>query len=138
MSVRVRIPTPLRPYTGGRAAVSLSGETVHTVLEALIAEAPELRPHLLAEDGSLRSFVNVYVNGEDVRARSGLETRLSDGDDVAIVPAIAGGAARLDRAFFVTGRLGWHAQRKQENAWPRGGARRRRRRVGGCSSSTTP
>src|SRR5574341_261728 len=96
MSVRVRIPTPLRPHAGGQAALSLSGETVHSVLEGLFVEAPALRSQLLAEDGSLRSFVNVYVNGEDVRARSGLETRLSDGDELAIVPAIAGGAARHD------------------------------------------
>ncbi|HSD67791.1 MAG TPA: ubiquitin-like small modifier protein 1, partial [Vicinamibacteria bacterium] len=92
MSVRVRIPTPLRPHVGGRAAVALAGDTVKAVLEALVAEAPALRSHLLAEDGSLRSFVNVYVNGEDARARSGLETRVSDGDELAIVPAIAGGA----------------------------------------------
>ncbi len=92
MSVRVRIPTPLRPYVGGQAAVSLTGETVKAVLDALLAEAPGLRPQLLADDGTLRTFVNVYVNGEDARARSGLETRLSDGDELAIVPAIAGGA----------------------------------------------
>jgi adenylyltransferase/sulfurtransferase len=65
---------------------------VKAVLAALVAEAPGLRPHLLADDGSLRSFVNVYVNGEDARTRSGLETHLSDGDELAIVPAIAGGA----------------------------------------------
>jgi adenylyltransferase/sulfurtransferase len=92
MSVRVRIPTPLRPHAGGRAAVALAGGTVRAVLDALLAEAPGLRPHLLAEDGSLRSFVNVYVNGEDARSRSGLETRLEEGDELAIVPAIAGGA----------------------------------------------
>jgi molybdopterin converting factor small subunit len=91
MSVRVRIPTPLRPHAGGQAALSLGGETVQAVLAALIEAAPGLRTQLLAEDGSLRSFVNVYVNGEDVRARSGLETPLADGDELAIVPAIAGG-----------------------------------------------
>jgi adenylyltransferase/sulfurtransferase len=92
MSIRVRIPTPLRPQAGGQGAVSLPGETVKAVLDALLAQAPGLRAHLLADDGSLRSFVNLYVNGEDVRARSGLETPLRDGDEVAIVPAIAGGA----------------------------------------------
>ena len=92
MSVRVRIPTPLRPHVGGQAAVALAGETVGAVLDALLEQAPGLRAHLLAHDGSLRSFVNVYVNGEDARARSGLETRLADGDELAIVPAIAGGA----------------------------------------------
>lgn len=91
MSVRVRIPTPLRPHAGGQAALSLSGDTVRAVLAALTEAAPGLRAQLLAEDGSLRSFVNVYVNGEDVRARSGLETPLADGDELTIVPAIAGG-----------------------------------------------
>jgi sulfur-carrier protein adenylyltransferase/sulfurtransferase len=92
MSVRVRIPTPLRPHVGGQAVVSVPGETVRSVLDALVGQSPGLRPHLLAEDGSLRSFVNVYVNGEDVRARSGLETPIGAGDELAIVPAIAGGA----------------------------------------------
>ncbi len=92
MSVRVRIPTPLRPHAGGRAAVALPGGTVRAVLDALIADAPALRPHLLTDEGSLRSFVNVYVNGEDARARSGLETPVAEGDELAIVPAIAGGA----------------------------------------------
>ena len=94
MSVRVRIPTPLRPLTGGRAQVTTSGATVAEVIGALAAEAPELRAQLLAEDGRLRSFVNLYLNGEDVRSRSGLDTALADGDEIAIVPAIAGGARR--------------------------------------------
>jgi len=91
VSIRVRISAPLRSHAGGRAEVPLAGETVGAVLAGLVAEAPGLRPHLLAGDGSLRGPVSVYVNGEDVRARSGLETRLSDGDELAIVPAIAGG-----------------------------------------------
>jgi adenylyltransferase/sulfurtransferase len=92
MPVRVRIPTPLRPYAGGRAEVAASGETVAAVLAALVAESPELRRHLMGDDGRLRSFVNLYLNGEDVRARAGLDTGLADGDELAIVPAIAGGA----------------------------------------------
>ena len=67
MSVRVRIPTPLRPLTGGRSQVTASGATVAEVVSALVAEAPALRAQLLAEDGRLRSFVNLYLNGEDVR-----------------------------------------------------------------------
>jgi sulfur-carrier protein len=91
MSVRVRIPTPLRPLTGGRAQVTTSGDTVADVIGSRAAEAPALRAQLLSEDGRLRSFVNLYLNGEDVRERSGLETSLADGDEIAIVPAIAGG-----------------------------------------------
>jgi sulfur-carrier protein adenylyltransferase/sulfurtransferase len=94
MSVVVRIPTPLRPFTGGRSEVPSSGETVAAALDALLAEHPGLRPHLLGEDGRPRSFVNLFLNGEDVRGRSGLDTRLADGDRLAIVPAIAGGADR--------------------------------------------
>jgi molybdopterin converting factor small subunit len=91
MSVRVRIPTPLRPYAGGRNEVTVSGTTVQSALDALVAEAPELRSQLLAEDGSLRSFVNLYLNGEDVRTRGGLATPVADGDELKVVPAIAGG-----------------------------------------------
>ena len=91
MSVRVRIPTPLRPYAGGRNEVPVNGGSVEQALAALVREAPELRPHLLAEDGSLRSFVNLYLNGEDVRTKNGLATSLKDGDELKVVPAIAGG-----------------------------------------------
>jgi len=94
MPVRVRIPTPLRPYADGRAEIAASGETVAGVLAALVDGSPALRSHLLGDDGRLRSFVNLYLNGEDVRSRAGLETSLSDGDVLAIVPAIAGGADR--------------------------------------------
>jgi sulfur-carrier protein len=94
MSVRVRIPTPLRPLTGGRSQVTTSGANVAEVIAALAVDAPALRAQLLSDDGRLRSFVNLYVNGEDVRSRSGLETALADGDEIAIVPAIAGGAGQ--------------------------------------------
>jgi len=94
MNVRVRIPTPLRAYAGGQAEVTASGSTVAAVLSTLVAEWPELRRHLLGDDGRLRTFVNLYLNGEDVRVGGGLDTCLSDGDELAIVPAIAGGAGR--------------------------------------------
>jgi adenylyltransferase/sulfurtransferase len=87
----VRIPTPLRGFAGGRAAVPLDGQTVSGLLDALLADSPGLRPHLLGDDGTLRNFVNVFVNGDDVRALGGLETPLGDDDEVMIVPAIAGG-----------------------------------------------
>ena len=75
MSVRVRIPTPLRPLVGGRAQVTTSGATVAEVIGALAAEAPALRAQLLSDDGRLRSFVNLYLNGEDVRSRSRTRSR---------------------------------------------------------------
>jgi molybdopterin converting factor small subunit len=91
MSVQVRIPTPLRPLVGGRAQVTTNGATVAEVIGALASEAPQLRAQLLSDDGKLRSFVNLYLNGEDVRSRSGLDTTIADGDELTIVPAIAGG-----------------------------------------------
>ncbi|HXY41685.1 MAG TPA: ubiquitin-like small modifier protein 1 [Vicinamibacteria bacterium] len=100
MPVRVRIPTPLRPYAGGRAELSAQGATVAAVLAAVVAESPGLRPHLLAEDGRLRSFVNLFRNGEDVRAHGGLSAPLADGDQLAIVPAIAGGMAPVEEAVL--------------------------------------
>jgi adenylyltransferase/sulfurtransferase len=92
MSIQVKIPTPLRRYAGQRAAVPLEGETVGELLDALFAECPDLEPHLRGADGEIRNFVNIFVNGEDVRHQAGTETKLSAGDQVAIVPAIAGGA----------------------------------------------
>ncbi|MCG6920011.1 MAG: molybdopterin-synthase adenylyltransferase MoeB [Acidobacteria bacterium] len=91
MPAVVKIPTPLRGFSGGRAAVPLDGQTVSRLLDALLADSPGLRPHLLGEDGRLRNFVNVFVNGDDVRALEGLDTPVRDGDEVTIVPAIAGG-----------------------------------------------
>jgi len=92
MPVPVRIPTPLRRFTGESAELSAEGTEVSSVLERLFERYPLLRPQLLNEDGTLRSFVNLYVNDEDIRFLDGLKTRLKDGDSVSIVPAIAGGA----------------------------------------------
>lgn len=91
MAHRVLIPTPLRPYTDQQESLDLDGGTVGEVLAALSSRYGELRRHLYADDGRLRSFVNVYVNDEDVRFLGGLETELSDGDVVSILPAVAGG-----------------------------------------------
>ncbi len=91
MSVTVRIPTPLRPFTGGAAEVALAGETVGAVLATLTEQYPALRPHLYDADGRLRNFVNAFVNEEDVRHLDGTHTRLASGDAVTLVPSIAGG-----------------------------------------------
>jgi sulfur-carrier protein len=91
MSVRVRIPTPLRSATDGAAELSLDAATVATVLLELETRFPAIRGRLRDEDGAVRRFVNLYVNGEDVRFKNGLETALNAGDELSIVPAVAGG-----------------------------------------------
>ena len=92
MAHRVLIPTPLRPYTGNQATVEASGETVGEVLAALTAEHSGLRRHLYSDDGKLRSFVNVYVNDEDIRYLERDATKLQPADVISIVPSVAGGA----------------------------------------------
>jgi sulfur-carrier protein len=91
--VDVRIPTVLRTHTGGEPSVSVEGATIGEVFEALGVRYPGLRGHVLSDDGQLHKFVNVYVNDEDVRYLDQLDTKLSDGDEVTILPAVAGGAA---------------------------------------------
>jgi molybdopterin converting factor small subunit len=92
----VRIPTPLRPYTGGNGSVTVAGATVGQALDDLTTQYPTLRPHLY--DGeALRSFVNIYLNKEDVRGLDGPATAVSDNDTLMIIPSIAGGAPAADR-----------------------------------------
>jgi MoaD family protein len=91
MGVTVKLPTQLRAAAGGAAKVAVDGDTVGAVLEALYGEHPELRDSLSDGDGGLRRFVNVYVDGEDVRFGDGLQTPVKDGDEVQILPAVAGG-----------------------------------------------
>ena len=91
MAVEVRIPTILRTYTGGEKAVSGEGATLSEVIDHLESNHPGLKERLL--DGEdLRRFVNVYVNDEDVRFTGGLGTSVADGDQVVVLPAVAGGA----------------------------------------------
>lgn len=91
MSVTVRVPTILRPLTGGAAEVSVEGGTLADVLDALEADHAGIRARVLDEDGKLRRFVNVYVNDDDVRFAEGLATPTPDGASVSIIPAVAGG-----------------------------------------------
>jgi len=91
MSVSVRIPTPLRKLTGGADEVAIEGANVGELIENLEAAHPGLKERLCDEAGEIRRFVNVYVNDEDVRFMNGRDTELKDGDEVSIVPAIAGG-----------------------------------------------
>ena len=91
MPVLVRIPTPLRSLTKGSAQVEAIGGTVLAVIDDLERQYPGLRDRLVGDDGEIRRFVNVYVNQEDVRFLDGDRTTLKDGDEMAIVPAMAGG-----------------------------------------------
>jgi molybdopterin synthase sulfur carrier subunit len=90
MAVSVKIPTQLRGATEGQSQATVDGSTVGEVLDALYERYAELRSRI-AEDGGLRRFVNVYVDGEDIRFLDGLDTPVEDGDEVTILPAVAGG-----------------------------------------------
>lgn len=90
MDVIVRIPTPLRTLTGGEEQVNTSGSTVREVIEKLEGKHPGIRERLLDEKG-VRRFVNIYVGDEDIRFLDGLDTQLKGGEEISIVPAIAGG-----------------------------------------------
>ncbi len=91
MSVTVRIPTPLRKLTNELDVVSGDGGTLLACIDSLEQQYPGVKERLCDEGGELRRFVNVYVNGEDVRFQQGLQTPLKPGDEVSIVPAVAGG-----------------------------------------------
>lgn len=91
MSVEVRVPAVLRKHVGGERKVEGEAGTLREVLEGLSAMHPGLGPEIFEEDGNLRRFVNVYVNDEDVRYLDGLDTKVAEGDVVAILPAVAGG-----------------------------------------------
>jgi MoaD family protein len=90
MAIEVRIPTILRTYTDGRKAVTAQGASLSALIESLESDHPGIKDRLI-EGGDLRRFVNIYVNDEDVRFSGGLDTTISDGDSVTILPAVAGG-----------------------------------------------
>jgi MoaD family protein len=89
---KIHMPTPVRQYVGKQATVEVTGATVGEAMSALVAQHPDLRKHLYTEDGKLRAFVNLYVNDEDIRYMQKEATELNDGDNISIVPSIAGGA----------------------------------------------
>jgi sulfur-carrier protein len=90
--MNIHIPTPLRSYTGGRETVSIPGTTVNAVFSQLTITYPELKQHLFTPEGKLRSFVNVYLNDDDIRYLEGQqETTVKDTDELTIIPSIAGG-----------------------------------------------
>jgi molybdopterin synthase sulfur carrier subunit len=92
MAVTVKIPTPLRNLTGDLSEVTAASDSITALVEELEGVYPGMRERLLDERGELRRFVNLFVNGEDIRFREGLETPLGEGDEISIVPAVAGGS----------------------------------------------
>lgn len=91
MTVQILIPTPLQKFTNDEASVSLDASSVDDLLGALDARYPGLKDRLCDNEGKLRRFLNVYVNSEDIRFLDHQATRLAEGDEVSIVPAVAGG-----------------------------------------------
>jgi sulfur-carrier protein len=90
--MNIHIPTPLRTYTGGLETVNVAGATISAVFEQLTAKYPELKQHLFTPEGKLRSFVNVYLNDDDLRYLPEKEaTTVKDSDELTIIPSIAGG-----------------------------------------------
>ena len=104
MAIEVRIPTILRTYTGGAKSVEGAGDTLAELLTDLDARHAGLRGRLITDEGALHRFVNIYVNDEDVRFLGSLDAKLSDGDTVTILPAVAGGALGLLAATAFLGR----------------------------------
>ncbi len=104
MAIEVRIPTILRTYTGGAKTVEGAGDTLAELLADLDSRHPGLRGRLITEQGALHRFVNIYVNDEDVRFLGSLDAKLNDGDNVTILPAVAGGAFGFAAAAALLGR----------------------------------
>ncbi len=99
MAVKVLIPTPLRPYAGGKSDAEFQANTVAEALHHLTTEFTDLQKHLFTQEGKLRSFVNVYLNGDDIRYLAQENTPTKDGDTISIIPSIAGGT-RASHNFF--------------------------------------
>jgi molybdopterin converting factor small subunit len=113
MPVKVMIPSPLRPYAEKRDSAEFSARTVGEALGHLTREFGELRKHLFTDDGKLRSFVNVYVNDEDIRYLAKENTPTKDGDTISIIPSIAGGIPSIGGVM----RLKFcHSERSEESA----------------------
>jgi sulfur-carrier protein len=91
MAVVVRIPQPLRSLTGEKTSVEATGTSLNELIGDLETNYPGVKERILDESGQIRRFVNVYINGDDVRFAEGLQSPLKDGDEVSIVPAVAGG-----------------------------------------------
>lgn len=91
MSTTVRIPTPLRRVTDGQDKVDAEGATLREIIDSMESQFPGIKARICDDNGDLRNFVNVFVNGEDVRFMDGVDSATADGDEISIVPAVAGG-----------------------------------------------
>jgi MoaD family protein len=103
MAIEVRVPTILRSYTGGAKTVEGSGDTIADLLSDLDSRHSGIKARLLTPEGGLHRFVNVYINDEDIRFNGALDAKLSDGDSVTILPAVAGGAFAFAAAHALRG-----------------------------------
>lgn len=92
MSAKVRIPAPLRKLTQDQAVVEIEGQTIQEILSSLDKNYPGLKDRICDESGQIRRFVNIFVNGEDIRFKEGPNTKVAEGAEVSIIPAIAGGS----------------------------------------------
>lgn len=88
----LRIPTPLRPYTGGLSEISVQGQTVAEAIQDLVSQYPALKPHLMNAEGTLRPFVNLFRGEDNIKDLQGLETTLAPDDRLLLIPSIAGGS----------------------------------------------
>ncbi|MDR2460257.1 MAG: MoaD/ThiS family protein [Deltaproteobacteria bacterium] len=91
MAVSLLVPTALRGFTDRKAELTFEGDTVKEVLDALVGAYPDIKPHMFDENGQLRAFINVFVGDTNIKSTGGMATKLSDGDTLMLVPAIAGG-----------------------------------------------
>lgn len=88
----IKIPTPLRPYAGGQSKIQVQGDTVAEILDQLVEDYPDIRQHIMNGNGELRPFVNLFLNGENVKDLKGAETPLGKDDRLMLIPSIAGGS----------------------------------------------
>jgi molybdopterin synthase sulfur carrier subunit len=91
MPITVRIPTPLRKLTNGKGEIQVAAKNIAELIENLEKDYPGIKGRLCDESGNIRRFINIYINEEDIRFKQNLQTSLKDGDDISVVPAIAGG-----------------------------------------------
>ena len=101
MASNLKIPSPLRRFTNGESSIDVNGGNVREILNELFSSHPDIKGHLVDDDGNLRNFVNIFIGGEDIRQKGGMDATVEDGSDVRIIPSIAGGSAKLSPEEFI-------------------------------------